>query len=499
MRTQTLPSALLGKQTDSGFYPYSYESQDWNYYGSSLYGDQRLDNRKSSLVSRMIEKQSTIITQLSDDESELRGFQRILSHHSLSPNRMITDLVDRNLSDIREKELFVLLDTCSLSFLKLRARLRDDRGLGFTDTLKSWGCFLHLALVIEAQGGKLIGISEALIWSLTPSAFGYAQRKRESEPIEQKSSYRWLWAAKSSKVRLSQAKKITFIADREADIYEALTTLPDSRTHLIIRSSKNSKNRNILEGSGKLSSYVDQLPVAGRVECSIRADKRIPRLGRKAHLELRFSTVHLKRPYRAMRSNIKAYPQSIPIQVVDIREVDPPEREEPIHWCLYTTDKVNNLEQAIEVVKSYRKRWYIEQLFRLLKNQGLRIENNRLFSGMAILRLLIMALEAATAILKLDLAYKTEEFIPIEEVFDPKEQLCLEQLNQNLQGNTARLQNPFGRKSLTWATWIIARLGGWKGDPKKVRPGPITLKRGYTRFLDIYLGFLIQNPEIDTS
>ncbi|MEM6804047.1 MAG: IS4 family transposase [Bacteroidota bacterium] len=492
----TSVSSNLGKQTAKSFHPYSYDFGSSGSMGGSLYGDLRLSRRKRSLVSRMLSSQSSIISQNSRDDSELRAYQRLLSHDSLEIGLMIKELVDTSLADVEGKELLVVVDTCSLSFLKQRKRLASSESLGFTDTRDSWGCFVHPALVLDAEKGELLGLSEVLIWSLTDCAFGYNDRKGEGSPIEIKSSYCWIQSALDSKIHLHPARKITFIADRQADIYEAFSKIVDQRSDIITRIKY---NRTIIEGPGKLYPYLDQLEVAATVQCKIRADKRIPRKGRIAKMEVRFGSLHIKRPYKASRSGIRNYPESLAMQVVDIREENPPKGEKPIHWRLLTSKEVKNWQQALEIIEAYRKRWHIEQLFRLLQKQGLNIEANRLFSAKAILRLLIMALEAATAILTLNLAYKGERIAPITEIFTPKEEQCLKILNQKLEGKTQRLQNPFEPQTLMWAAWIIARLGGWMGDPSKAKPGPIVFKRGYIRFQDIFQGFLFQIPGIDTS
>lgn len=285
-----------GKQTHNSFHPYSYDFSCVNYQGGSLYNDARLSSRKRLLVEKMCVSQSSIISQNSSCDSELRCNQRLICHKSLEPELMIKDLVDNSLSDVRGKDLLVILDTCSLSFLKQRARLHSSAELGFTDTKKSWGCFIHPALVVDAKTGEMLGISEVLIWSLTACAFGYNKRKREGDPVELKSSYRWIQPVLSSKIHLSSAGSITFIADRDADVYEAFSKIYDTQSELIIRSSY---NRNILERPGKLFNYLDQLAVAAKLECEIRGDTRIPRKGRIAQMEIRFGSLHIERPYKA--------------------------------------------------------------------------------------------------------------------------------------------------------------------------------------------------------
>jgi hypothetical protein len=44
---------------------------------------------------------------------------------------------------------------------------------------------------------------------------------------------------------------------------------------------------------------------------------------------------------------------------------------------------------------------------------------------------------------------------------------------------------------LAWASWIIGRLGGWKGYVSQRLPGVITLHEGMTRFYALYQGWLL--------
>lgn len=496
MKTQIPPCVPYGYLSSTGFSPICYESKGSDYYSPSYYGDLRLDHRKELLLAQLISKQSCILSDLSSNESLYRSFSRLLNHDSMTPSLMIGQMVDGYSPNYKDEPVLVIQDSCVLSFKDIAARLRDTTGFGYTINRDSWGCMLHPSLVISAQSGSLLGLSEMLIWARKESAFGYTERKGASYPIEHKSSYRWLHSAQRSKEQLKEASSITFIADRESDIYEALVSWPDQKTDFIIRSDK---NRNIAQTPGKIEAYLEELPPAGSYTFTLEADKRINRDKRKATLHLRFATVDLLRPHKAKSTNIRSYPPKVKVQVVEARELDPPQGVEPIHWRLYTSHRVENPQMALQIIQWYRKRWYIEQLFRLLQKQGINIEANRLFSAMAIIRFLIMAIEAAAAILKLNLAYKEPEKIEIDQVFDTKKKKCLETINLQLQGNTKRLKNPFHKDDLAWAAWIIARLGGWKGDPKIAQPGPITLKKGFLRFEDIFFGYNFHKPVIDTS
>jgi hypothetical protein len=75
--------------------------------------------------------------------------------------------------------------------------------------------------------------------------------------------------------------------------------------------------------------------------------------------------------------------------------------------------------------------------------------------------------------------------------FPPEEIEFMEQINYQLQGDTEKLKNPNDKNSLSFASWIIARLGGWKGYESQRPPGTITFKKGLERFEMAYLGFVV--------
>jgi transposase len=80
------------------------------------------------------------------------------------------------------------------------------------------------------------------------------------------------------------------------------------------------------------------------------------------------------------------------LYAVEAKEINGP-KTDSVKWRLLTTIPVTNFEEAIEIVNKYRHRWYIEQVFRLLKKQGFRIEDSELTTGWAIRKLTILLFE----------------------------------------------------------------------------------------------------------
>jgi len=58
----------------------------------------------------------------------------------------------------------------------------------------------------------------------------------------------------------------------------------------------------------------------------------------------------------------------------------------------------------MQCVQWYRARWYIEELFRVLRNYGLDIESSQLETGLALKKLMLFCLQASLQIMVIKIA-----------------------------------------------------------------------------------------------
>jgi len=157
-------------------------------------------------------------------------------------------------------------------------------------------------------------------------------------------------------------------------------------------------------------------------------------------------------------------------------------KEKPIHWKLYTSHHVENFEQVQQIIEWYSWRWVIEQLFRAMKSRGLNILDAQVESEHALKNLTATALVSGVQIMQLVQARDGDNDLLISQVFSEQEHQILKKINPSLEGNTEKLKNPHPPDSLAFASWIIARLGGWSGYKSQRPPGPITMANGLKRF-----------------
>ena len=392
---------------------------------------------------------------------------------------MISNQIERhNLAEI-EREVLAINDTSSINLQSHLGRLKPA-GLGYINggNHKRVGFFIHPTLIAEAETGYIRGLSSLQIWT-RPEVTRERKKIYKQLEIEEKESYKWIKAAEQTKRAMPNARRITMIGDREADCYEEFVRVADERTELVIRRCQ---NRRLAEGT-KLYERLSAESVIGEYEIEVEADKRIGRKTRTARIQVRVAEVQIKAP-----PGYHGETQSKQLQAIEAREIDAPAGVEPILWRLLTTHEVKTYADAQRIIGYYQVRWEIEQLFRILKRQGLDIEASQMESIQSIQKVSVLALEIAVKTLQLTGSRKGGKQ-EIRQVFSETEREILERLNKELEGKTKKQKNPHQKQEVGYGAWVIARLGGWKSYQSQRPPGVITIKRGLQRFETIQYGY----------
>ena len=129
-----------------------------------------------------------------------------------------------------------------------------------------------------------------------------------------------------------------------------------------------------------------------------------------------------------------------------------------------------------------------------MKTDGLHLEDSQIGNAKALTKLAAIATKAAAVILQLLQARDAKHAEPAGNAFSVADIAVLDSLEATTyRGRTALQKNPHVKHSLAWATWIIARLGGWNGYPSSRPPGPITLRHGYEYFQAIAKGWILRD------
>jgi len=427
------------------------------------------------VLERMCARVHVSLRQCSRNRAEKVGITRFFCNPSVTPKEMLETAAARTNAAAAGRHVLLIQDTSEINY---QAKSERKRNLGKVGNGEDIGLFVHPALTVDAQNGAVLGLAGATIWRRQKTKADNYQ----DLPIEEKESYRWLNTPSQARDLLSSAAMATIVADREADIYELFARLPDERTHLLIRAEH---DRALGESGGRLFAAIAERPEAGRLEFELEG--RPGRKARRVTLAVRFRPVTLRQPRRGADPRD---PRRVALNMVEVREIDPPADEDPILWRLFTTHPISSLADAARMVELYRLRWNIEQLFRTLKSQGLQLEESFLQDGEALERLATAALIAACAVMQLVRGRGPEgEAQNASLLFTPSEIKVLKAVVADRQGKTAKQKNPYRPGSLAWAAWAIARLGGWTGYARERSPGPITFTRGLREFHAMAQGY----------
>jgi hypothetical protein len=348
------------------------------------------------------------------------------------------------------------------------------------------GSYLHAMIAVDAADGVVLGPLDAQFLLRDEGL----RRHRSVRRFEDKESHRWLAATELAGAALAQASRITVVADREADIWALFAHRPVG-VDLVVRAAHD----RALEDGGRLFATTEAWPEAGRLE--VDAEAKPGQKARVAQLALRFGPAVLRQASHGAGAERRS--GTLGVWLVDLREVDPPKGVTPLHWRLLTTHEVERADQAMEIAAIYRRRWLIEQVFRLLKTKGFDIEALQIEAEEPRNKLIAACLVAACSVQAMVQARDgsddmTTPLRPITDAFQPEEQPILHALSQSLEGKTLRQKNPHPPESLAFAAWVMARLGGWNCYYGK--PGPITILEGWIEFQAIKRGATLSWREI---
>jgi hypothetical protein len=446
-------------------------------FGGADLGDPRRTRRLVKVVEALAQDPHGALHRVLSDWAELMGAYRLVGSSAVSFERVTDPHHQRTRQSCSQPgEYLMIEDTTALDFTRHAAaeglgRIGNDGGRGF---------YLHTTLALrvetwmpdQAPCVSVTGLLAQRCWARTmPSQ---TQEPKKARLRRDRESQRWA----DSFIRdggPASGVRWTLIADREADIYELFQKCRSCRVDWIIRASQ---PRALVDQDGSILTAVSQNPPLGSFRLHVRA--RPGRSARTADLEIRAGTVTFRGPWRP-----EGRPAPMEIQVVEVREIQPPSGLEPLHWILLTSWPVQDGIWAQRVVKSYASRELVEEYHKALKT-GTGVEESQLTQASSLLAWIGILSIVAMRLLSLKLLSRTHPNDPVAE---------------NELGPEARiiLSRKFGEPPEGWTYQTslirIARLGGFKARKSDGLPGWISLWRGWGRLIILIEGFqLAQEP-----
>ncbi|CAM4425545.1 IS4 family transposase [Deinococcus marmoris] len=441
--------------------------------------DVRLNRRSEQFFQALARHPDATIQQLAITRAEEAAYSRFLHNPSTHIDLLISGIVTDTHQRLREQahdHLLIVGDTSEVN-LQAQKGYHHARGLGVTGNNTAPGFFIHQGIALDPQHGQPLGCAALALW--TRKGGSHDRRDRESQ--------KWfdvIGAVDGGSPRL--AKQLTFINDREGDIF-ALWQMVFVKSHHLLTRAKQDRRIAISPAcpTGKLFADLAGQPLAATFELDIPADRKTRRTARHSTMELRWTTVSLLQPKKTRQQA-----EHIVLSALEVREraEDVPPGQKPLVWILLTTHSINKLQDALQLIQWYVYRWRVEDVFSALKTRGADLESSTLHHGEALMKLGVMTLWSANRLTAL-VKHRNDAITSAREFFLEEELACMDSICPILEGRTDKQRNPHPHHSVAWAIWILARLGRWHGSGL---PGTITLRRGLERFEAVFLGWNAQ-------
>lgn len=344
-------------------------------------GDVRRTKRLQAFAESFAESPTLSLPELSGSSAALEANYRFVENDAfgfvelMAPHYQATGERCRDAAPV-----LVLHDISECSF-----PLVDHRREGLARLSRErQGFRLQVSLAIAGDGSnRPLGVLGAETWS--------DRMKGATE------AHRWCGFVDRSRGSVPAPARLVHVVDREGDAYELLSHIDDSRDGFVIRV----RHRHTVEtddegGIERIQELVARLDDVHEITVPLSKRRRTfktrkvnaPRDARVARLAFAAAAVRLKERGHIPSSN------TLSLNLVVVKELDPPEGEEPVEWLLATTEPIGSRKQILKIVEIYRARWLIEEFFKALKT-GCAFERRQLESMAALEKVLAISLVVA--------------------------------------------------------------------------------------------------------
>ena len=456
-------------------------ADDWaqNEFGEAPLGDKRLSARlvKSAGLLAAYPGQK-INASPGADNTAVNAFYRMIeapAESEITPATILAPHRERSIQRIRgQKTVLAIQDGTDLNFSR-RPGCEGLQVIGTNQTkASSQGLHLHATLAVT-EAGLPLGVLKLGFDPVKP---------RSQEKEKRRRTQRWLEGFKDIAAATREVggkTRVISVCDREADIFELFDTQRRSaRVDLLVRARH---DRVLEKGRPKLFAVMADGASDGLIDIEIEGLTERPKASRKkarparqkrlASCELRFRCVTL--PATGTASGAKP----VSLYGVHVREIAPPEGEDPVQWFLLTTVRVGTVKEAAEIVGFYLQRWRIEDYFRVLKS-GCRVEHLLFRTADRLQRAVAINAVIAWRIMVMTLLGRQVPDCDPQLMFTDGE---LDFLRDYALEHTLRPPDRLGD-----AVHLVAHLGGYRDRKHDPDPGHQIMWHGQTRLTSAALG-----------
>jgi hypothetical protein len=449
-------------------------------FGAAELGDRRRTKRLIKTFDRMCSHPGGTLPDKLASPPDLRGFYRLCDSDEVTHQAIIEPARAHTQARIQTcpHEVLILHDATELDYTTL-STLSDDLGQIGKGNRRGFLC--HNVLAVAADSGDALGLIDQIL-----------HRRDEVSPDETLAEHRdratresRLWVRGTG--HLPADPRLIDIADQGADTFEFLEHESRSGRRFVIRASKTRQVYAGHEPNGprlELKAYARSLPELGRFTMDVQ-----PQPGRKARKDAEFvvrASAVLVGPPHAKAGHHGD--DALPLYVVQVTEVSPPEGEKTIEWTLLTNERVQTYEDAVRVIGWYERRWVVEEFHKAQKT-GCRIEGMQFTTTERLEPAIALLSVVAVTLLNLREASRHD---------DAKTRRADTLLSSEYVEVLSLKRYGKVRNDVTIHEFFmaLARLGGHQNRKCDGPPGWLVLWRGWMKLQDMLDGYLAAQRKI---
>lgn len=449
-------------------------------FDQANFGDIRRSTRMGELFDIIKRNPGGSLPDKVSDPADLRALYRLLDCEDVTHEKVVEAIRNHTIKQIAAcpDEVLVLHDATELDYSSLKSLADDLSQIGRGNRS---GYICQNVLAVNSRTGAVLGLIDQILHkrAKTPKKETVAQLRNR------KTRESLLWP-KGTRY-LPADIGLTDVCDRAADTFEFLEHEYKSGRQFVIRSSRVRKvyaGHKIKGETQWLGDVAQALPELGRFTMEVQyqkgvtgSKKRKARTAREAEFMIQAGPVLVCRPH--VKNGFHG-DEPLPLFIVRVCEVDPPEGEKPVQWTLLTNKPVHTFKQAWDVAEIYEKRWIIEELHKG-KKTGCKIEAiqfttvDRLQPAIALLTAIAITLLNLRDLSRMTNARETDASEVLDSVY-----ITVLSLWRYKQVKDMTVHEFF---------YAMARLGGHQNRSSDHPPGWIVIWRGWAKLQNMILGY----------
>jgi Transposase DNA-binding/Transposase Tn5 dimerisation domain len=434
---------------------------DWaiEEFGAADLGDARRTARLVTLARQLARSPHCSFPQ-SLSQAQLKAAYRFFDNDGVDTDGILSSHIGQTLGRMRDLPVVLAVqDSTEYNLTHLPA----TQGMGYCSHKHVRGFFMHSMLALTPEGLPL-GVLGLKTWTRPLAQLG-KRKQRKTLPVRQKESVKWIEGLEHMTTLSAHcpASQIVGVCDREADMYDLFAAERAERVDWLVRAAW---NRRVDHPEKYLWEAMQSIPEMGTMPLRVPARGAVAE--RTAELAIRCAPVRIRPP----RSHKVKGLAEVEVCVVWAIETMPPAGIEPIEWMLLSSVPTHTVEQALERLSWYARRWTIETWHRVLKS-GCQIEARqfgdvqRFMRATALFAVISWRILYATLLGRLDADISCEVLL---QRFEWQALYC------RTHGTTTPPPQP---PTLGQAVLWIAKLGGYLGRKRDRPPGTTVMWRGF--------------------